>query len=250
MQPVWCFQPRPRDDGWYVGAFGGASFLDKVDLSHQIRAREAIACVHVFPSTCPVPREIVVPRRANADFEPGPTAGIMLGRSFGEVFRGELEFSFSRYDASDFTIDNVTFLSPPPLGGDPISHRVSGDLFSYSFLANGWFYIPLDSPIMPYIGGGGGFAVVDANATAEPVIEPVMFGFRPAPSNFDFTDVGFACQIGAEVRIDAGERFTFDLGYRYRSILDVTFVPARGFAVPADLESHNVQIGITFKLGD
>ena len=250
---VGFIQPcEAADDTWYVGAAGGISFLEQPELHHMDQT--LFTPFGPFPG---YPQQLFpIRRQAVPEFDVGYAVSLVAGRRVSRWFRAELELALDQQEldtvrtvtGSSIVVFEGTF-EPADIvrQGNGVTHAASGQLSSYSFFVNGWFDVPLDSEIKPYIGGGAGVSLVDADlswgSTAPPPIPVVANGY-------DFTDWGLALQIGGGLRMSITDRLTIDLGYRYRTISGIDFSPrvARLRQINADVTSHNVLAGISFAL--
>lgn len=122
-------------------------------------------------------------------------------------------------------------------------HLNSGDLlptfsneFTFSmisFMANGYFDIPTNSPVRPYLGGGIGFAVAG--------VDEEIGGLSTTDS-----DLVGAFQFMTGIGFDLNPRTTLTFGYRYFTTTDPSFITAFG---PLDTEysSHDFLFGARFR---
>ncbi|MGE0008820.1 MAG: outer membrane protein [Parvibaculaceae bacterium] len=116
--------------------------------------------------------------------------------------RVELEVAYSENDVKDIDYD-------APDGRND-TYDGHGQFGIVTFMANLWYDVPLSEELKPYIGGGAGLAIVDAD-----VGYPDSTDFDPI---FDDSQVAFAFQVGAGLRWQAWEHVTLDVGYRLRGI--------------------------------
>lgn len=93
------------------------------------------------------------------------------------------------------------------------------DLDTYSVLLNGYFDLPLNSFIKPYIGGGVGYGWAEASAGGASV-----------------DDDGFAFAGMAGVSFDMTQQMALDVGYKFRNIS----------VSGQDVQDHMVRAGIRF----
>ncbi len=203
--------PVVESPSWYVSLFGGVSFMDELETSYSIYATPGYS--------------------ADVETDLGFLVGGAIGTHLSDDFRVELEVAYSQHD-----VDKVNFC----YAGCTTSGGV-GDFGILTFMGNLWWDMPLGSNFSPYIGGGAGLAIVDANGV----------GYAPPgiPA-FDGSEVAFAFQLGAGLRWMAWEGGSFDIGYRFRGIDGPTFdnIGAPGLSdFDADFFfSHNIIAGITF----
>lgn len=103
-----------------------------------------------------------------------------------------------------------------------------------SFMGNGYFDIPTDSPLRPYVGIGLGFAVAG--------VEEDVAGVTSTDS-----DLVAAYQLMAGIGFDISPRATLTFGYRYFTTTDPNFTVA--FAGPFETEfaSHDFLFGARFR---
>ena len=113
---------------------------------------------------------------------------------------------------------------------------VSPNEFTFSmvsFMANGFFDIPTNSPLRPYVGAGLGFAVAG--------VEEERFGLTSNDS-----DLVGAFQLMAGVGFDISPRATLTFGYRYFTTSDPNFFTAFG-PFEMDYTSHDFLFGARFR---
>ena len=116
-----------------------------------------------------------------------------------------------------------------------------GDFDILTFMANIWWDWDLGSGFAPYIGGGAGLAIVDAN--------DVGYAGTPDTPVFDSSELGFAFQAGAGFRWMAWETVGFDIGYRFRGYDGQSFdavLPNSGDFDADFFFTHNIIAGLTF----
>ncbi len=103
-----------------------------------------------------------------------------------------------------------------------------------SFMGNGYFDIPTNSPLRPYFGAGVGFAVAG--------VEEDVGGITSTDS-----DLVGAFQLMAGIGFDISPRATLTFGYRYFTTTDPNFFVA--FAGPFETEftSHDFLFGARFR---
>jgi opacity protein-like surface antigen len=108
----------------------------------------------------------------------------------------------------------------------------SGDITAFTFLLNGYYDIPANAPVTPFIGGGIGFANINVD------------GMNIAShSQSDADDTVFAYQIGAGFSYPIDELMTLDCGYRYLGATDPDFK-----GTEAEYGTHNFTIGLRYAI--
>ena len=121
-------------------------------------------------------------------------------------------------------------------------HLNTGDLSAFtnefttsmlSFMANGYFDIPTNSPLRPYVGAGLGFAVAG--------VDEEIGGLNSTDS-----DLVGAFQFMTGLGYDFSPKATFTFEYRYFTTSDPNFLTAFG---PLDTEftSHDFLFGARFR---
>lgn len=132
------------------------------------------------------------------DHDPLIGFGGVLGYDFG-IFRVDGEIAFR--------INEATRLGGTSLKPGSSSSRSSTSAFS--FMVNGYFDIPTNGPVKPYIGGGIGFATVAIDWKA-----PGFFVFTHTPVADD-SDSGLAYQFSAGLGFEVNPRITWSFGFRH-----------------------------------
>ena len=170
----------------------------------------------------------------------GFVIGGVLGYDFGN-FRvdGELIFRLN-------TIDSLGGVSLNPGG---FSEEKDSSTYVSSYMVNGYFDLPTEGPLKPYIGGGIGFATVSIDW----VTPAFLFSSDPVAKD---NDSGLAYQFSAGV----GYEIDFDreinpitivvtLGYRYFAIEELQMMFASsspinpGSPFTIEYQSHEFLIG-------
>jgi opacity protein-like surface antigen len=103
-----------------------------------------------------------------------------------------------------------------------------------SFMGNGYFDIPTNSPLRPYVGAGLGFAVAG--------VEEDVAGFTSTDS-----DLVGAFQLMAGLGFDISPRATLTFGYRYFTTSDPDFFVAFAGPFEMDYTSHDFLFGARFR---
>jgi len=102
-----------------------------------------------------------------------------------------------------------------------------------SFMGNGYFDIPTNSPLRPYLGAGLGFAIVE--------LEADNFGLTS-----DDSDLVAAFQLMAGLGYDISPKATLTFGYRYFTTSDPGFNAAFG-SFETEFTSHDFLFGARFR---
>ncbi len=124
-------------------------------------------------------------------------------------------------------------------------HSNTADLFSVtsneftfsmvSFMGNGYFDIPTNSPLRPYLGAGLGLAIAG-------VEEENIFG-----ADSTDTDLVAAFQLMAGLGFDISPKATLNFGYRYFTTSDPNFVVAFSGPFETEFTSHDFLFGARFR---
>ncbi|MCH7650877.1 MAG: porin family protein [Nitrospinae bacterium] len=121
-------------------------------------------------------------------------------------------------------------------------HNNTADLFPFSneftfsmvsFMGNGYFDIPTNSPLRPYLGAGLGFAVAG--------VEEDVGGLTSTD-----TDLVAAFQLMAGLGFDISPKATLTFGYRYFTTSDPNFFTAFG-PLETEFTSHDFLFGARFR---
>ncbi len=109
-----------------------------------------------------------------------------------------------------------------------------------SFMVNGYYDFDLGSAWMPYVGGGVGLALIDAEASVLGV------------TLVDDDDTVFAYQFGAGIGYVVSssrdlEEFVVTLDYRYFATADPSLTDAVGDGFDSEYSSHYLGVGMRFQ---
>jgi OOP family OmpA-OmpF porin len=158
---------------------------------------------------------------AETDYDPGFNVGGAIGYDFGFA-RAEAEVAYHNNHLEKATPVGA----PTVLGAD-------GTVSAISFLMNGYYDLHLDnSPLVPYLGVGIGFANVDFDISV------------PGFPNLDDSKVVFAYQVMAGTGYKINPTTTLAAGYRYFSTGDIEGVDVFGNAFKSDYEAHEFTFGV------
>lgn len=166
---------------------------------------------------------------AEVTFDPGFMLGGALGYDFG-TFRVEGEIAYRLNDTDEGTIVGI-----------PGSGPVTGDVSALSVMANGYYdFHPANSPVVPYLGLGIGFANVTADVTAPNISTLALI---------DDSTIVFAYQIMAGIGYKISPVTTFTADYRYFRTSDPEFETGPAF-IPGlpdfetEYNNHSFNVGV------
>lgn len=157
----------------------------------------------------------------------GYLIGGAIGLKWNENLRTEIELSHMSNNANSYNSGGGAF------------YAASGPIRQTYLLGNVWLDLPTGSSFTPYAGGGLGVGFADAD---------VNFGSGPGYGSRT-SGASFAYQVGAGIKFSLSENIDLDLGYRYKGMTNVNFTDNQGNNYEyngANLNSHNVQLGLTF----
>lgn len=203
--------------GAYVELFGGISAPRNNDIS----LRSDIAG---FAS----------PSILNVSQNTGFLGGVALGFEIFEDVRTELEFSYQRNGLGDFSASGA-------FAGQPFNSDASFQ--TATVFGNVWFDLDFlgGDRIKPYIGGGVGLGVIDAN----------LFDNLGAIQDIDVDGAVFAYQLGFGLNFGITQRLDLGAGYRFRGFASTEnnlFSPPFGTSINGvSPSSHNFIGSLRYK---
>ena len=159
----------------------------------------------------------------------GYLIGGAIGLKWNEMLRTEIELSHMSNNANSYNKNGGSF------------YAASGPIRQTYLLGNVWLDLPTGSSFTPYAGGGLGVGFADANVT--------FIGLLPGYGSRT-SGASLAYQVGGGIKFSLSEKIDLDLGYRYKGMTNVNFTDNQGANFQfngANLNSHNVQLGLTFK---
>lgn len=120
-----------------------------------------------------------------------------------------------------------------------------------SVFLNIYYDIETGTKFTPYLGGGLGVAIIDANGKLQLSQDDVVYLDQSASN----TETNFAFNLAAGVGYDVSDKLTMDLGYRYADFGEgkTGEIPVRTFlgndslAGKARIVAHEVLFGIRYK---
>ena len=134
-----------------------------------------------------------------------------LGRTLGNGNRVEIELGYRTSDIDKITIDGIG------------TAEIDGDITTLSLMGNAYYDFAADSDFSPFIGGGVGFANIEADIDD--------FGSED--------DTVFAYQLCLGMSFAVNEKSNIDLQYRFFGTSDPDFD-----GTDAEYTTHNVMIGL------
>ncbi len=144
----------------------------------------------------------------------GFDTGYLIGGAFGyaweQGWRGEFALDYRDNDIDE--------------------NDLTGDMTSLAFMLNGYYQLPVDFPVKPYIGAGIGWARVDldAKSSGSEVVED--------------DDIDFAYQVMAGITYEINPAIAVGAGYVYFATEDPSFHAKNGRGFDAEYATHNFMI--------
>jgi opacity protein-like surface antigen len=205
--------------------------LTAVTLSSQMAAAEDFKpYVSLFGGASLLnPVNTVTP--GNTPYSVKTNTGYLIGGAVGlkwnDMLRTELELSHGSNNANSYNIKGGAF------------NPASGLISATYLLGNVWLDIPTQTAFTPYIGGGLGVGW----ATADVSYNGNISGYGSNASGG-----ALAYQVGAGVKYNVSQNIDLDIGYRFKGLGKTNFNDrdGTGFYNQATLNSHNIQVGLTF----
>jgi opacity protein-like surface antigen len=157
------------------------------------------------------------------EYDSGYLVGGSLGYDFGE-FRLDAEVAYKTNDASD--------IITTPSGG----FTADGSTSVLSYMINGYFDIPINRSLKPYLGAGIGYATVTLDVGI-----PGVF-----PTLADDSDSVLAYQFSAGVGYEISRTTTLNLGYRYFATEDPEMINFGGLPFTTEYQTHEFVVGVRF----
>ncbi len=209
--------PAEAAGNWYVGFIGGANWVE--DHSFSAATAPTVSADTLTWST-----------DADTGFVIGGAVGLNLSNMMSGL-RVEIEAAYRENQIDGAWTSNT---GPPGVS----TGTLDIDHSTFSVLANAWYDFPLGN-VAPYIGGGVGWA--------ETELDGHYLGGTTGP--FNFSDSGFAWQLGAGINFDVSPNVKLGVGYRYFKGPDVTVGSVLvGNSATSDVDAgqHAALVSLTF----
>lgn len=160
----------------------------------------------------------------SVEFDPGWLVGGAAGYAFGNGLRTEVDIAYANADVGSIT----------GAGGS----GSTGDVSAMSAMANLFYDFETGTPVVPYVGGGLGFARIAFDGVS-----------RVGNSRIDDQDNVFAYQgiAGAGYRLNGALALFAD--YRYVATNEPSFQTDAGREVDGEYADHRFTLGLRWSLG-
>lgn len=192
--------PALADIGAYIAGRGGLSYMPELTIKNTAGSENKF--------------------KLNYGYYFGGAAGFTL---VGPL-RLELEGNYQTLQMDEIEIGSVT------AEGD-------GSVDFYSGFFNTYLDIPVSRNFYPYVGGGIGYAGVQAEVKAN------------GTQTLDDQDQGLIYQGLAGFRYKLSDEAVFSLGYRYQRMDGLSMTDVAGNSAEVDMQGHAVHIGFTLPFG-
>ena len=208
---LWCglamlaLAASPVAAQFYVGGHGGISIQQDSDLEDP-----------AFPALGVTSFEV--------EFDAGPLFGFVAGYDFGN-FRAEGEVTYRTNDIDDVVINGTAVAGLPGV-------TLDGDVTSWAIMANGYYDIDTGTIVTPYIGGGIGVQIVEAD------LRVTALGVT---ATADETDAVFAGQIAAGLAVEVMPKLDITVDYRFLISSDPDFD-----GTEAENTNHSIRAGVRY----
>jgi opacity protein-like surface antigen len=196
------------EPGPYIGLQGAATFQREADNSSS---------------------DLHITSKYNSGYN---VAGV-LGWNYGQNWRAEAEIGYRRNGLDKLAVDKAT--GTGLAGGQ--TYAAHGHLGTTDVMGNLWYDFNMGDGWKPYVGGGIGWAHINANNVSANGIPLV-----------DDTSNVFAYQLGAGIGYALTPRTTVSVDYRYFATKDPTFTDtATGTQFNSQYRTNNVGLSLRYR---
>lgn len=196
------------EPGPYIGLQGAATFQREADNSSS---------------------DLHITSKYNSGYN---VAGV-LGWNYGQNWRAEAEIGYRRNGLDKLVVDKAT--GTGLAGGQ--TYAAHGHLGTTDVMGNLWYDFNMGDGWKPYLGGGIGWAHINANNVSANGIPLV-----------DDTSNVFAYQLGAGIGYALTPRTTVSVDYRYFATKDPTFTDtATGTQFNSQYRTNNVGLSLRYR---
>jgi opacity protein-like surface antigen len=233
---------RAQDSGFYAGVDAGYHMPDRIDTTV---------------------------RGANEQWSWGAGNDMAefarFGYAFGSGFRAELELGYRPSDLKSITAGVFLPLAAQPLlrpFGGVHFFDVAGHVDTTTVMASGYYDIPLDLPVHPFVGGGIGLVHTSVAGTGSYPYCPVCAVALPICFFSCTTHVpvgggsdAFGVQAAGGLDWRVAPDWTLEIGYRYLHAGGVGWDTQSAIYFPGahhsgDYSDNTVTVGVRYWLGD
>ncbi|MEJ2688016.1 MAG: outer membrane beta-barrel protein [Gammaproteobacteria bacterium] len=166
-------------------------------------------------------------------FTSGYNVAGVLGWNYGQNWRAEAELGYRRNDLDKLAVDKAT--GTGLAGGQ--TYDAHGHVGTTDVMGNLWYDVDTGSRWKPYVGGGIGWAHINANNVSANGV-----------SLADDTSNVFAYQLGAGIGYELTRRTTVSVNYRYFATKDPTFTNvATGTKFNSQYRTNNVGLSLRYR---
>lgn len=196
------------EPGPYIGLQGAATFQREADNSGS---------------------DLHITSKYNSGYN---VAGV-LGWNYGQNWRAEAEIGYRRNGLDKLVVDKAT--GTGLAGGQ--TYAAHGHLGTTDVMGNLWYDFNMGDGWKPYVGGGIGWAHINANNVSTNGVPLV-----------DDTSNVFAYQLGAGIGYALTPRTTVSVDYRYFATKDPTFTDtATGTQFNSQYRTNNVGLSLRYR---
>jgi opacity protein-like surface antigen len=192
-----------RWPNWYVGVSGSLTYVDDTNVTSGLGNAGDVS----FDSGYGVSGAV--------GYTPGPTGTLL------DYARFEAEIGHRFNDTERFTSRGAV-------------SNLSGELKSYSYMANAYFDFDTQTQVSPYVGVGAGLATVSLEAPSLAV-------------NDDDSVFAYQFMAGLGWQPEFLLNTVLQVGYRYFGTSDPSFTNASGLTIEHEYGVHSMEAGARFR---